>query len=144
MAIPEFYEWLDHVARRTGALVNFEDLAGYTYQIPQLALRANQIVHDGPYCRFAKNHGGLQACRDNKKRAVAEALRRGGAYEGLCFRGVWDCVHPVFYRGEAIGVFFLGGFLENAELTPVDGARFAGPSLPRISDARKKELRGYA
>ncbi|MBL8993065.1 MAG: helix-turn-helix domain-containing protein [Spirochaetia bacterium] len=139
-----FSQVMDRVARKTGACVNYEDLAGITDEVPALKLRPEQHIHHGSFCEFAKQHGSMPICGKNKEKSKQVARAKKSGFEGSCPLGVWDLAEPVIWENEVVGVFYLGGFLENAGLLPVSGLTYAGPKLPGITDEKKSELRRYA
>ncbi len=141
---PSFHEWMDFAARKTGAQVSFEDLAGVTFQIPALALRHDQYLHDGAYCRHMKSHGGLAFCSTHKNKVVALSGGRREDFSGCCPRGIWDHVHPVFFRGEPVGVFFLGGFRKDRALEKNTVEKFPGPLPEKITAEKEKMVAEFA
>lgn len=139
-----FSQVMDRVARTTGACVNYEDLVGITDQVPSLKLRPDQHIHHGSFCEFAKQRGSMPICGKNKEKSKEVARAKKSGFEGLCPLGVWDLAEPVLWDDEVVGIFYLGGFVENAGLAPVTGFFYDGPKLPGITEEKKTELRRFA
>jgi len=97
----------------TGPLsINFEDLTGVSYEVPDLRLSFDLHIHTCAFCMFAKsNHESHNDCIGNKMAANRLASRRRTGFVGQCHLGLTDIVEPLVSRGQVLGVFYFGSVL---------------------------------
>ena len=123
------------------AVVNLHDVTGVTLQVPELRLKPDQLVHHGAFCRFAKLRGRNVDCSRNKARSVFLAAQRNQPFWGCCPFGIWDMAWPIKHAGRLMAVLYLGYFLGDRELSPVEDVVYAGPALTPITPAKIRALR---
>jgi AraC-like DNA-binding protein/ligand-binding sensor protein len=101
------------LVENTGPLkINFEDLTGVTYDIPDLMLLPSHSVHNCEVCLFAKStRRGWQDCIRNKLVVNRLAISRKVGFHGQCHIGLTDIVQPLLYHNQVLGVFYYGSVM---------------------------------
>jgi len=138
-----FSPLLDRVADATGAVINFEDVAGITHRLGELRLRPDQYIHHGPYCLHAKQHGHAAICSRNKERSKEIARGRVEPFGGCCPMGVWDLAWPVRDGQELAGILYGGSWQAEAPLASIRGRSFPGKPLPAHRPEKEAALRRW-
>lgn len=88
--------------------INFEDITGFTFDVPEFALPERHRAHCSSYCLFAKDHQGQRReCVINKRLCNRKAAR-GRGFSGMCHLGITECVEPLRVDGKTLGVFYFG------------------------------------
>ncbi len=135
---------MDTVAQTSGAVVNLEDRAGITLEVPALKIRQDQHYHHGTYCMFAKLNGNQPACHQNKQRSIARAENSTEPFSGHCPYGVWDHAHPVAFDSTLVCIVYVGSLKGKAALRPLHGRPYQGPDLPLRTPQRIAACIRYA
>ena len=139
-----FSQLMDLVAQQNDAVVNFEDVAGVTYQIPSLKLRHDQHYHHGNFCMQIKRSGGMTQCAQNKQKSIVLAQKRK-QFEGYCPFGVWDLAQPVQSNDLLLGIVYCGSFRGTKELTLPDRHKWPlSPPLAELDETKKLQSRDNA
>lgn len=141
MSVPPFSRLMELTAQAHDAVVNLHDVTGLTLQVPELKLKPDQLVHHGSFCRFAKLRGRNIRCSQNKARSIFIASQRNKPVWGCCPFGIWDMAFPLKNQGRLVAVLYLGYFLGQHELSPVEGKTFTGTQPPPITPAKIRALR---
>jgi len=82
------------------------------------SLPFDRVIHSKPYCTYAKSKpNGYKRCFACRNLAIAKATREKKPFGGLCINRVYEYVHPVVIKGEAVAVIFIG----NIYACPTDG-----------------------
>lgn len=89
--------------------INFEDLSGVSYEIPDLRLPFELHIHTCEFCLFAKaNRESHRGCIRNKLAVNRLAVRRRAGFTGQCHLGLTDIVEPLLFKEQVLGVFYFG------------------------------------
>lgn len=116
--------------------LNFEDLSGITYDVPDLRLLKANHIHSCQFCTLAKRQRlGHFDCVRNKLATNRLATRRQCGFTGQCHLGLTELVQPLIYRGRVLGIFYFGSVV----LKATEGAgrrRIKRWAQRRKSDAR--------
>ena len=98
------------ILERSGSLkLNFEDLTGISYDLPDLKLGLEHRIHCGAFCRLAKsNLTNHLDCQRNKLVCNRLVSHRGEGFRGMCHLGLTELVEPLLSQGRVLGVFFFG------------------------------------
>ena len=136
-----FSRLMELTADAHAAVVNLHDVTGVTLQVPELRLKPDQLVHHGAFCRFAKLRGRNVDCARNKARSISLAAQRHQPFWGCCPFGIWDMAWPIQHAGRLMAVLYLGYFLGDQKLSPVEGAAYIGPAPTPITPAKIRALR---
>jgi AraC-like DNA-binding protein/ligand-binding sensor protein len=92
--------------------LNFEDLTGITFDIPELRLTSRFRMHNCEFCNQARHSRQSHAdCIKNKILTNTLARKRGQGFVGQCHLGVTDMVEPLFFCDRLMGVFYYGSVL---------------------------------
>ena len=109
------------LVNRAGALaLNFEDLSGVSFDVPDLRLGFADYIHTCEFCTLAKaTPPSLLACQRNKLAAMRVAVQRKAGFTGMCHLGLTEIVEPLLYHGRVLGLFFYGSVVvkETEELS---------------------------
>jgi AraC-like DNA-binding protein/ligand-binding sensor protein len=110
---PSIFEKLLRLIEEPGQLaINFEDLSGVSYDVPDLRLPFQYHLHGCRFCAVAKRTRASHLdCIRNKMAANRTAMRRQTGFSGMCHLGLTDLVEPLVYKGRVLGVFYLGSVL---------------------------------
>ncbi len=120
---------------RTGAVICLEPRHPAFSIVADLRLQPDQYLHHGPYCVFAKQAGGLQACADNKTRSIKLA-GKGREFTGICPHGLRELVQPVMIDSNLAAVLYAGHFSSNRSLAVINGQPYPGRApLPLAAEA---------
>lgn len=87
--------------------------------------------HINAYCVTVKNVNRPR-CLQNQKEIIGQC-QNGKAFCRVCHAGVYEYLHPVFYRSEAVGFIAVSGYRDGAEGEIVDRALWESalePVLP--------------
>ncbi len=88
--------------------LSFEDITGFSYDAPELALEETRRYHCSAFCRYAKAHQGrYRECTINKRLCNRKASK-GKGFIGLCHLGLLEAVEPLVLEGKVMGVFYFG------------------------------------
>jgi AraC-like DNA-binding protein/ligand-binding sensor protein len=109
-ATPSILEKLMRLIEEPGQLaINFEDLSGVSYDVPDLRLPFAYHLHGCRFCQVAKaSRTSHLDCIRNKMASNRTAMRRQAGFVGMCHLGLTDIVEPLIYRGRVLGVFYFG------------------------------------
>ena len=104
------FENLFRLIEQDGPLViNFEDVSGVTFDVPDLVLSSAARFHGCKFCVLAKRTRETHFdCVRNKLATNRIAVRRLAGFTGLCHLGMTDIVEPLVYRQRVLGVFYYG------------------------------------
>ena len=132
-------ELLFHIERKNGVSINVDALHPGFYASEHLRLTAEQHIHRGEFCIFAKRFAG-RICADAKDRS-REGARYGKPLCRECPFGIHELIWPVIYHGELAATVYLGYFRGQHWTAKVKGKSYSGSPVPPMDHTRWGPLR---
>lgn len=110
VAEPSALQRLFRLLEKTCPLrINFEDLSGITYDVPDLKLAEPYHIHCCAFCMLVKRHrADHKDCVRNKRIVNHLTMRKHKGFVGQCHLGLTELVEPLIYRERVLGVFYFG------------------------------------
>lgn len=84
----------------------FQNYGNFKTQVP-----FEYKVHSKPFCRHIQSLQGLELCVKCRNAAEKKIFSEQKAFGGLCFNGVYEYCHPVFYNGDIAAIISIGNIL---------------------------------
>jgi len=130
-------ELLFHVEHKTGASINVDALHPGFYASEHLRLTAEQHIHRGAFCVFAKRHS-TRTCEEAKDRS-RNIARAGEPFCRDCPFGIRELMWPVMHHDTLAATVYLGYFRGSKWVPKVDGTSYKGDPVP-TADPHQWEL----